>query len=287
MSTEMLHHPDTHRLGKKDAAAPHAMAEEFIDFEQAEATILVPANIINSSTTTGGPAEAIQLAMYLNDKQGCCTCAGLGNKLRVDSNDSTEVTDDDVETVYVGVTGEEGAAYDPATGDNDNGCVEIDVLDWATTKGIGGVKILGHAGIKATNDQQRRMALYLLGALYSGEQLSTDQQTQQIWQPGKAPAGSWGGHCTIHVDEYTEIPDGLVIGGVPIPKDIPGGFAFAIGTWGAYKPCAGNYIPFAYDELHALFTQQWLDRVKTDPVLSKIVDVSKIEAFFKTLQPES
>lgn len=285
--SQLLHHPDTHRLGKKDAKPPHAMLTEFVDFEQAAATIDVPANIINSSSSEGGAAEGVALAMYLNDREGDCTCAGVGNKLRVDSDDGTEVTDDDVQTVYVGVTGAEGGAFDPSTGNNDNGCVELDVLDWVTAKGIGGIKILGHAGVDPANDAQRRMALYLAGALYSGEQLSTDQQSQQIWEPGAAAAGSWGGHCTLHVDEYTELSSGLTIGGVPIPANIPGGFVFAIGTWGGYKPCAGTYIPFAYDELHAILTQQWLDRVKTDPVLSAIVDVSKLEAYFKTLQPEA
>lgn len=283
----LLHDPDTHRLGKHDAKPPHAMLEEFVDFEKAGATVAVPANIINSSTTEGGPAEAIALAMYLNDREGDCTAAGIANKLRLDSNGETQVGDPDVQTVYVGVTGQEGAAFDPATGANDNGCNESDVLDWVTQKGIGPVKILGHAGVNPTNDKQRRMTLYLCGALYSGEQLSTDQQSQQIWEPGPAAAGSWGGHCTVHADEYTEIPAGLVIGGVPIPADIPGGFVFAIGTWASYKPCAGTYIPFAYDELHALLTQQWLDKVKADPVLSAIVDTAKLTAYFQTLQPES
>lgn len=287
--TDLIHDPATHFLGKQDAKPPHAHLSEFVDFEKAEATLDVPANIINSSTTDGGPAGAVQLAMYLNDREGDCTCAGVGNKLRLDSNDQTEVTDGDVQTVYVGVTGEEGAAYNPATGANDNGCAEVDVLDWVVQKGIGQVKALGHAYVNPTNDKQRRMALYLCGALYNGIQLSTDNQSQQIWEPGSAAAGSWGGHCTVSTDEYTEIPaGGLTIGGVPIPSlDTLGGFAFTVGTWGGYKPCAGSYIPFAFDELHVLLTRQWLDKVKADPVLSQIVDVAAVEAYFQTLQQES
>lgn len=285
--SDLVHDPSTHFLGKRDAKKPHAMLAEFVDFEKADATLDVPANIINSSLTDGGPAGAVQLAMYLNDREGDCTCAGIGNKLRTDSNDAEEVTDDDVQAVYVGVTGEEGAAYDPATGANDNGCAEIDVLDWVTQKGIGGVKILGHAYVNPTNDKQRRIALYLCGALYDGIQLSTDNQSQQIWEPGPAAAGSWGGHCVVTCDEYTEITPGLTIGGVPIPSDIPGGFAFAVETWGGYKPCAGTYIPFAFDELHAVLTQQWLDKVKADPTLSQIINVAAIEAYFQSLQQES
>jgi hypothetical protein len=261
--TTLVHNPDTHRLGKQDAKPPHVLLEEFVDFEMLDATDPLPANIINSQDANG---QTIALAMYLNDRQGCCTCAGAGNILRIDSDGETQITDDNVETGYVAVTTEEGAAFNPATGANDNGCAEIDVLDYWVSTGFGGDKLLGHAGIKVANIPQIRRALHLTGALYPGFQLSTDQQTQQIWAPGPAAPGSWGGHCPPLVDWYTQIPAGLTIGGVPIPASLGQVLAFA--TWGALKPGTEPYVPFACDEMHCLITDAWLKRNESNPAIN-------------------
>lgn len=282
MTAELIHSPDTHRLGKNEAKAPHAMLSEFVDVERVSAEEEIPANIVNSGLAAdGSEGMTVALAMYLNDNEGDCTCAGIGNTYRVVSDGKIEIADDNVQTGYVAVTGKEGAAYDPATGQNDNGCAELDVLDYATTEGFGGVKVLGHAGVDMTNTLEARTALYLTGSLYIGAELSTDQQTQEIWTPGKAAAGSWGGHCPPLFDWYTQIPVGLTIGGVAIPSNL--GDILALGTWGAYKAATGSYVPFAVDEGHALFTQSWLDLHAENPA----INVSALTAYFKTLQPES
>lgn len=277
----LIHDPETHFLGKQDAAPPHAMLTEFVDVERVEAEDDIPANIVNSMLPTG---VQIALAMYLNNNEGDCTIAGIGNTLRVVSDGEIAVSDDDCQTGYVAVTKEEGGAFNPSTGANDNGCVEVDVLDYATTTGIGGVKILGHAGINMRNEQEARVALYLTGSIYPGWALSTDQQSQPVWQPGKAQPGSWGGHCAPIFDWYTQIPSGLVIGGVPIAATF--GEVFSVGTWGGYKPCLGGakgFIPFACDEGHAILTQAWVDRNQGNPA----IDMPKLLAFFATLAPES
>lgn len=261
--TDLLHHPDVHRLGKQDAKPPHAMLEEFVDFEMLDATDPLPANIVNSTDQTG---RTIALAMYLNDRQGDCTCAGAGNILRIDSDGQLQISDAAVETGYVAVTGEEGAAFNPATGANDNGCAELDVLDYWVKVGFGGDKLLGHAGVRVANIAQQRRALHLCGPLYPGYQLSTDQQSQPIWMPGPAAPGSWGGHCPPLVDWYTQIPPNLVIGGVPIAANLGQILAFA--TWGALKPGTEPYIPFACDEVHALITDVWLKRNAGNPAIN-------------------
>lgn len=276
--TSLLHDPETHRLGKLDAKPPHVMLEEFVDFEMLDATDPLPANIINSVDATG---KTIELAMYLNDNEGDCTCASAGNILRIDSDGALKLTDDQVQTGYVAVTGEEGAAFDPTTGANDNGCNEIDVLDYWVKTGFGANKLLGHAGIKVANIPQIRRALHLTGALYPGFQLSTDQQTQPIWEPGPAAAGSWGGHCPPLVDWYTEIPVSLAIGGVTIPASLGQILAFA--TWGALKAATEPYIPFACDEVHALITDAWLKRNASNPA----INMAALTAYLKTLNSES
>jgi hypothetical protein len=283
MPEALLHNPEEVMLGKADAKPAHAMLEDFVDFERAYAEDPASANVINSVTTSGGHGQAVTLAMYLNAKLGCCTFSGIGNILRVDSSDATEISDEDVETGYIAVTTEEGNAYDPATGANaDAGCAEIDVLDYCVKTGVGGNKILGHAAVNAANDKQRRQALYMCGPLYPGWQLSTDQQTQEIWAAGPAAAGSWGGHCAPISDEYTDLAAvGYVINGIQIPKNISE--ILALLTWGSYKLARGNYVPFACDELHALLTPAWLARNRNNPA----VNVSAVESYFATLTKES
>jgi hypothetical protein len=251
--TELLHSPDTHRLGKKDAKSPRAMLRDFVDIERVVPTL--PANIINSNN------QSIPLAMYLNDSQGCCTCSGIGNSLRVDSNGTKQITDGDVETGYVAVTGREGAAYDPTSGANDNGCAEIDVLDYWVQVGVGGDKLVTHAGVDFNNILEVRTALYLCGPLYPGWQLSTDQQSQQVWAPGSAAPAT--------------------ISGTPIPTGQ--GDIFTVLTWAQYKPCVEAYIQFACDELHALITDAWVQRNQGNPA----VDMQALQSYIKTLQPES
>jgi hypothetical protein len=269
---QLLHHPETHRLGKADPKAPHMAFHELVDMEKLGATITVPANIINSSTTDGGPAEAIQLGMHLNDTRGCCTVAGIADEVQVSTNGETNPPDEEVETGYEAITGQEGAAYSPGPpAVNDNGCAEVDVLDYYSKNPMSGLEIVAHASVNMFNPVERRMALYLTGSLYPGWQLSTDQQSQPIWQKATAPAGSWGGHCAVIFDDYTEIPAGLVIGGVPIDQSLEA--VFAVGTWAQYKPClaatANGFIRFACDEGHALFLPSTVQKLQAWGVINE------------------
>lgn len=275
--TELLHDPATHRLGKADPKPPRAMMRDFIDVERVAATL--PANIVNSGLPAGG---GVPLAMYLNDTLGDCTCAGVANTLRVNSRGQRQLTDSDVQTAYVAVTTQEGDAYNPQTGANaDAGCVELDVLDYWVKTGIGGDRLVGHAGVDMHNPVEVRTVLYLCGSVYPGWALSTDQQSQQIWQPGPAAAGSWGGHCAPIFDWWTQIPPGLVIGGVPIAGNL--GQVLDVGTWSQYKPVLPSYLPFAADEGHAIITDAWLAANASNPA----VNMAALTAYLKTLRPES
>ncbi len=272
----MPHDPAVRLLGKREAKKPHAMLREFVDIEKAARHL--PANIVNSATPHGA-AMSVALAMYLNDQEGDCVAAAVGNLLRVNSRGSVQITDSAVQAAYVAVTGIEGAAYDPSTGANDNGCYPLDMLDYWVSPGIGGDKLLGHAGVDMTNQLEVRTALWMCGGIYPGWQLSTDQQSQQVWQPGPASPGSWGGHCAIVTDWWTQVPVGLTIGSVPIPQT-PGGAILAIGTWGMYQPALPSFVPWAADEGHALITDAFLKAHK------RFIDQAKLQAYLKTLQPE-
>lgn len=273
----LLHPPETHKTGKLDPKPPHAMFRDFVDIERVAATL--PANIINSVSN----GQLIALAMYLNDQYGCCTISAVGNTLRIDSKGTKVLANQDIENGYEAVTAKEGAAFSPGPPPvNDNGCNEIDVLDYWVNPGIGGDKLVAHAGVDFKNETEIRTALYLTGPLYPGWQLSTDQQSQQVWQPGKAAPGSWGGHAAPISDYYTEIPAGLIIGGYTIPTDVYRRI-LAIATWGALKPADGDYVDFACDELHALITDAWIAANQDNPA----VNMTALTAYIKTLQPES
>lgn len=279
----LLHDPDTHKLGKTDAKPPHIMLGDFFDIERAAAENPPPANIINSLDANGNP---IALQMYLNNEYGDCTCAGVGNTLLVDSDGEVEIADSDVLTAYQAVTAEEGAEFEPGPPPvNDNGCNEIDVLDYWTKVGIGGNKLIAHAGVNYNNQLERRIALNECGPLYPGWQLSTDNQNQEIWAPGPAAAGSWGGHCAIIMDDFTEIPANRIIPTAALPILIPKDILeiLVIGTWGTRQLARGSWVWFACDELHVPLTSAWLARNENNPALN----LAALQAFIKTQHPES
>ncbi len=230
----LLHDPATHRLGKATAKPPRLRIADYLDLEAALPQ--TPADVVNSR------GQSVALAMYLNDTLGDCTCAGVGNTLRVNSNGTQQLGDAAVEQAYVAVTTEEGDAYNPATGANaDAGCAELDVLDYWSLTGVGGDKLMGHAGVDMTNAGEVKAVCWLFGSVYPGWQLSVAQQSQQIWdvdQSANGRPGTWGGHCAPIFDILSD--------------------AAWLGTWGAYKQATLAFIPHYADEGHALITDAWI-----------------------------
>jgi hypothetical protein len=145
--------------------------------------------------------------MMLNDTEGDCTCASPGHIdeiWTVKASGKMYVTPDAaIQSAYVAVTGEEGAAYDPKTGANDNGCAIVDVMNYWMHVGIGGKKILGYATIDPKNHNEVKIATQLFGAVNIGLNLPSSAQNQVggVWGvppggfTGKNAPGTWGGHC--------------------------------------------------------------------------------------------
>lgn len=252
--TILLHHPDHHRTGKLDAKPARTNVEEFIDLEQAER--LCPQVVDN---TRDG---SIPLAMYLNNHEGCCTFAGIGNTLRVNSGGKVQLTDGDIQTGYVDVTRQEGAAFNPATGANDNGCAEIDVLDYWARVGVGGNKLLGHAGVNIKDPVAVKVVCWLAGSVYPGWQLSIAQQSQAIWDAASGASGqpgSWGGHCA---PIFAVTPSGLILG-----------------TWAIYKPATFAFASAYGDEGHMLITSAWLEANVGNPLINQAALTSLLAKF--------
>lgn len=152
--------------------------------------------------------------MFLNDKIGCCTCSAAPHMRKIWSKlvTGTEVSDVDADVLkaYEDVTG-----YDPATGQNDNGANEIDVLNYWRKTGIGGEKILAFVALPVTRHLFIQIATWILAGIYIGVSmpLSAQAQVGGLWDvtdptSPDAAAGSWGGHA-VPICGYS--PEGLTV----------------------------------------------------------------------------
>lgn len=145
--------------------------------------------------------------MMLNDTIGDCTCASAGHAIQAwTANHGAEVTlpDASILSAYQAVSG-----YNPATGANDNGAVEIDVLNYWRNTGIGGHRIGAYVTLQPRDVREVKEAIYLFGGVYIGVALPAAAQGQAVWKaphfrfdfghPAWQP-GSWGGHAVFCID---------------------------------------------------------------------------------------
>jgi hypothetical protein len=139
--------------------------------------------------------------MMENDQLGDCTCAGMGHAEMLWSANGGSIdipSDNDVITAYEAVGG-----YVPGNPNTDNGAVELTVLKYWKTTGIGGRKIMGYADVNPSLTSHIQQAIWLFGVGYIGVDMPLTAQNQVggIWdvvgdgQSGDSAPGSWGGHC--------------------------------------------------------------------------------------------
>ena len=193
--------------------------------------------------------------MFGNDRLGDCTCAGMGNAVAfwtALSGQPDAVTTGDVITAYEAVSG-----YDPATGDNDNGANELDVLKYWATVGVGGHKIAGYAAIDLGSQPLVESAVYVFDGAYIGVALPATAQGQDVWDvvPGAGSAafpGSWGGHCVFVVD-----------------YDAAGVFVV---TWGAVKQMTWAFWDAYVDEAYAVISDDALNATSDETAEGYDVD---------------
>jgi hypothetical protein len=97
------------------------------------------------------------------------------------------------------------SGYDPRTGENDNGAVEIDVLNYWRRNGIGGRKFDAYVALEPRNHEHIRDSIHLFGGCYVGLALPVSAQRQRTWTvppggpTGPGAPGSWGGHAVVLV----------------------------------------------------------------------------------------
>lgn len=182
--------------------------------------------------------------MYRNDEIGDCTCAAPAHQEQLWTaavGTEVDVAEPDVVKMYAAVSG-----FNPATMENDNGAVILDVLNYWRKTGLAGHKIGAFAEVNIGNKQLVEDAIYLFGGLIIGLNLPLATQDQgKHWKIPKGGVntanghpGGWGGHC-VYVLDYS--PDGLTC--------ISWGDIYSM-TWGYFH----DYC----DEAWVVFSQEFL-----------------------------
>ena len=208
--------------------------------------------------------------MMANDKVGDCTCAAAGHLIMewtADTDRQVDPDDKQILAAYSAITG-----YDPATGANDNGAVETDVLNYWRKTGVAGHQILAYAALEPGNTQHVQDAIDLFGGAYIGLALPVSAQTQSVWSVppggphGAGKPGSWGGHA-VPVMGYDS-------------------HGLTVITWGATKLMTWQFWAAYCDEAYAVLSMDFLKADPTnpnDPVAPSGFDLAALQADLKAV----
>jgi hypothetical protein len=219
-----------------------------------------PRTLLFASYTTPAlpaPPPALNLAtkvkspwgMMDNDQIGDCTCAAAGHLIMewTASAQSKMFTPSDRQIVaaYSAITG-----YNPATGANDNGAQELDVLNYWRQQGIAGHKIQAFMALEPANHSHVKDAVWIFGGCYIGLALPKSAQAQtsnkQTWSVppqgtgGDGAPGSWGGHAVpvVAYDSRT----------------------LTVVTWGGLQAMTWGFWAAYCDEAYAILSPDYLEK---------------------------
>jgi hypothetical protein len=192
--------------------------------------------------------------MMENQDIGDCTCAAAGHLIMEwTANAGKKMvtpTDKQIVDAYSAITG-----YNPKTGANDNGAVEIDVLNFWRQSGIAGHKIAAYMALEPSNHNHIMDSVYIFEGCYIGVQLPVSAKDQiknhQPWSvpPGGAigdgKPGSWGGHA------------------VPVVAYDSRGVTVV--TWGALQMMTWSFWEAYCEEAYAILSADYLTGRKKTP----------------------
>jgi hypothetical protein len=192
--------------------------------------------------------------MMENDQIGDCTCAAAGHLIMEwTANAGKKMvvpTNKQIVAAYSAVTG-----YNPKTGANDNGAVELDVLNFWRQSGIAGHKIGAFVALEPSNHNHIMDAVYMFEGCYIGVELPISAQAQtQNHQPWSVPPGgttgdgkpgSWGGHA--------------------IPVVAYDSRGVTVVTWGALQTMTWTFWEAYCDEAYAILSPDYMDDKQKAP----------------------
>ncbi len=208
--------------------------------------------------------------MMANDKVGDCTSAAAGHLIMewtADTDRQVDPTTKQVLEAYSAITG-----YDPATGSNDDGAVETDVLNHWRKTGVAGHQILAYAALEPGNTQHVRDAIDLFGGVYIGLALPVSAQRQNVWSVppggvhGDGKPGSWGGHA--------------------VPVMAYDAHGLTVITWGETKTMTWQFWSAYCDEAYAVLSMDFLEADPTnphDPVAPSGFDLAALQVDLKAV----
>lgn len=217
--------------------------------------------LLASYTTTALPtppasfdltSKVTSWGMMENEQIGDCTCAAAGHLIMEWTANAGKkmvtLSDKQIVAAYSAITG-----YNPTTGANDNGAVEIDVLNYWRQTGIAHHKIGAYVALEPSNHNHIMDSVYIFEGCYIGMQLPISAQAQvQNHQPWSVPPGgptgdgkpgSWGGHA------------------VPVVAYDSRGVTVV--TWGALQMMTWSFWEAYCDEAYAILSHDYLMGKKT------------------------
>lgn len=176
-------------------------------------------------------SKVTNFGSMLNDDIGDCTIAGAGHMVQcwtAEAGKQVIIPDAEIQAAYTEITG-----YNPADPNTDTGAVEIDVLNYWRTTGIGGHKIGAYAALPLSDPEYLKQSIYLLGGAYAGFDLPTYVENAKSWLAptviekirNQTTPGSWGGHAVPFV-AYDEKYIYIVSWGIIVPV----AWAFVFGS---------------------------------------------------------
>jgi hypothetical protein len=197
-----------------------------------------------------------QWGMMLNDTLGDCAIATPGHMVMgwtmAAKGGAIVIPDAQIQQAYSAISG-----YDPKTGENDNGCAVLDVLNYWRQSGIGGHNIQVYAQVMPKLPSQVRAATFLFGNLYLGMALPAMMQTL-----GMMDSGEW-------IIPQQKITDGsdepYSLGGHAIPivgYDL--NWVYAV-SWGDIAKVSWPFFAKYCDEAYACIAQDWFKQTGVAP----------------------
>jgi hypothetical protein len=213
-------------------------------------------------------SEVTSWPMYLNgpdpanaqccpgspDGIGDCTCAAFGHMIQswtqYAGTGQVTVPPTSIVKAYVAVTGMEGAAYDPQTGENDNGCDPGDVLSYMKNTGMadstGKVhKVAGYAALgDPTDEELLAQVLNTFGNVYVAINFPDSAMSQfDDGEPWSVVQGSPidGGHM---IDLQRR-----AVGGTGVLKYV---------TWGQPQPTTRGFQKAYATDAFAVVSNDWI-----------------------------